>query len=97
MKPETKKGRIMKHWIFAFAIMLAASFGTVAGAEVRFGKNVRVGGHNFSNQTFNSKRRAEIYFYKGNPGNEGCVGRKGNNGDRVKVCHFQTKSKARKK
>lgn len=62
-----------------------------ASAEVRFGKNVRVGGHDFSNQTFNKKRRGRIYIYEGKPKNEGCTWKRGKNGERVKVCHLQRK------
>lgn len=60
-------------------------------AEVRLGNNVRIGGHDFSNQTYNSKRRAEIYIHKGKPANEGCTWRKDRNGGRVKVCNLQRK------
>ncbi|KAB2692297.1 MULTISPECIES: hypothetical protein [Brucella] len=83
----------MKLLSIGLAVMLAVSLGFPAYAEVRFGKNVRVGGHDFSNQTFNSKRRGKIYLYEGKPRNEGCDWRKGKNGERVKVCHLQTKKK----
>ncbi|MGU3492435.1 hypothetical protein ACLBXM_00200 [Xanthobacteraceae bacterium A53D] len=62
-----------------------------AGAEVRFGKNVRIGGHDASNQTFNSKRRGEYYIYSGKPANQGCSWRKNRDGSRTKVCHLQRK------
>ncbi len=87
----------MKSIVFSIALMLFALIGSSANAEVRFGKNVRVGGHDFSNQTFNSKKRGEIYLYKGKPRNEGCIWRKGRNGERVKVCHLQTKPKSQRK
>ncbi len=57
----------MKLLSIGLAIMLAVSLGFPAYAEVRFGKNVRVGGHDFSNQTFNSKRRGKVYLYEGKP------------------------------
>ena len=70
------------------AIMLSSAS---AFAEVRFGKNVRVGGHDFSNQTFNEKRRGRIHIYEGKPKNEGCTWKRGKNGEHVKVCHLQRK------
>jgi hypothetical protein len=64
-----------------------------ASAEVRFGKNVRIGGNDVSNQTFNKKRRAEFYIYKNKPKNQGCRWRKNADGSRTKVCHLRRKSK----
>lgn len=87
----------MKLLTLGLMLALLALSGLSANAEVRFGKNVRVGGHDFSNQTFNSKKRGEVYLYKGKPRKEGCVWRKGKNGDRVKVCHLQTKPKSQRK
>jgi hypothetical protein len=66
---------------------------TPVSAEVRFGKNVRIGGHDVSNQTFNKKRRAEYYIYKNKPKNEGCRWRKNADGSRTKVCHLQRKKR----
>ncbi|WP_047457073.1 hypothetical protein [Rhizobium rhizogenes] len=71
--------------------VLAATPAPVAASEVRFGKNVRVGGHDFSNQTFDSNHRARIYLYNHKPQREGCVWRKGGHGGRVKICHLQLK------
>jgi hypothetical protein len=62
-----------------------------AAAEVRFGKNVRIGGHDVSNQTFNSKRRGEYYIYNKAPPNEGCRWRSNSDGSRTKVCHLKRK------
>lgn len=76
--------------VISLSLMVTASL----HAEVRLGKNVRIGGHDFSNQTFNAKRRAEIYLYNGKPVNEGCVWKKdgkGGKGGKVRVCHLQTK------
>lgn len=87
----------MKLLTLGLMLALVGLSGVPAIAEVRFGKNVRVGGHDFSNQTFNSKKRGEVYLYKGKPRKEGCVWRKGKNGDRVKVCHLQTKPKSQRK
>ncbi|NTJ65495.1 hypothetical protein G6M50_17770 [Agrobacterium rhizogenes] len=72
-------------------VILATMLGPATAGEVRFGKNVRVGGHDFSNQTFDSKHRARIYLYNGKPRKEGCVWRKDGHGGRVKVCHLQRK------
>ncbi len=74
--------------LFCLSLVLSSAS---AFAEVRFGKNVRVGGHDFSNQTFNEKRRGRIYIYEGKPKNEGCTWKRGKNGGRVKVCHLQRK------
>ncbi len=60
-----------------------------ASAEVRFGRNVRVGGHDFSNQSFNRKRRAEIYLYDRAPARSGCVWRSDGRGGKVKTCHLR--------
>ena len=73
--------------VVSLSLMVTASL----HAEVRLGKNVRIGGHDFSNQTFNAKRRVEIYLYTGKPVNEGCVWKKDGKGGKVRVCHLQTK------
>ena len=61
-------------------LAIAAGLVLMAGttqAEVRFRRNVRVGGHDFSNQTFNRNRRA------------GCVWRADGRGGKVKICHLR--------
>lgn len=75
-------------------IVLATAGGSLAlssaaSAEVRFGRNVRVGGHDFSNQSFNRKRRAEIYLYDRAPARSGCVWRSDGRGGKVKTCHLR--------
>ncbi|GAC1044357.1 hypothetical protein [Rhizobium sp. No.120] len=72
-------------------VVLTTVFAPAKAGEVRLGKNVRIGGHDFSNQTYDSKRRARIYLYNGKPREEGCVWRKDGHGGRVKVCHLQRK------
>ena len=62
---------------------------STASAEVRFGRNVRVGGHDFSNQSFNRKRRAQIYLYDRTPARSGCAWRADGRGGRVKTCHLR--------
>ncbi len=79
-----------RHWL---VVPMLALFGIAASdpatAEVRFGRNVRVGGHDFSNQTFNRNRRAVIKLYGRQPRNPGCVWRRDGRGGRVKVCHLR--------
>lgn len=62
-----------------------------ASAEVRFGKNVRIGGHDASNQTFDSRRRGEYHIYSSTPRHPGCSWRHNADGSRTKVCHLQRK------
>lgn len=83
-------GRLGAALILAF-VVLAAALAPAAAGEVRFGKNVRVGGHDFSHQTFDSRHRARIYLYNQKPRKEGCVWRSDGRGGRVKICHLQRK------
>lgn len=73
------------------AVVLAVTFLPAGASEVRFGKNVRVGGNDFSNQTFDRKHRAKIYLYNQKPRREGCVWRRDGHGGRVKICRLQRK------
>jgi len=73
--------------LIASAAILATT--TPSSAEVRFGNNVRIGGHDFSNQTFNSKHRAVIRLYDHTPRNAGCVWRSDRRGGKVKVCNLR--------
>ncbi|MDH7798415.1 MULTISPECIES: hypothetical protein [unclassified Beijerinckia] len=75
--------------VFAITLLASAPLVSPASAEVRFGKNVRVGGHDFSNQTFNRKRRAVITLYDRTPRHPGCVWRADGRGGKVKVCHLR--------
>ncbi|CAH1667562.1 MULTISPECIES: hypothetical protein [unclassified Chelatococcus] len=74
--------------VLAWGALLLTSI-VPAQAEVRLGKNVRIGGHDFSNQTYNSKRRGVINLYEGKPRNPGCVWKADGRGGKVKVCHLQ--------
>ncbi len=65
----------------------------MGAAEVRLGKNVRIGGHDASNQTFNKKNKGRYYIYKGKPKKAGCRWRKSRDGTRTKICHLQRKKK----
>jgi hypothetical protein len=81
----------MRAFVFAaLGVALELSLVVPSQAEVRFGRNVRVGGHDFSNQTFNSRRRAEIYLHEGQPRRAGCRWTRAADGARVKVCHLKT-------
>lgn len=74
---------------FVFAASLAAPH--PATAEVRFGKNVRIGGHDVSNQTFTKKRRGLYIIHDGAPRHPGCRWRNNGDGSKTKVCHLQRK------
>jgi hypothetical protein len=60
-----------------------------AHAEVHFGRNVYIGGHDVSHQTFNRHRRGEYHLYSRQPRNAGCVWRRNSDGSRTKVCHLK--------
>lgn len=69
----------------------AVAFTTPALAEVRFGRNVRVGGHDFSNRTYDRNNRAVIHLYDHAPRRAGCAWRADGRGGRVQVCHLRRK------
>ncbi|RXT55293.1 hypothetical protein B6S44_11655 [Bosea sp. Tri-44] len=71
----------------ALAFPLAAA--APAAAEVRFGNNVRIGGHDASNQRFDRRNRGVYHIYEGRPRNPGCTWRSDGRGGRVKICHLQ--------
>lgn len=62
-----------------------------ASAEVRFGKNVRIGGHDVSNQTFTKKRRGLYLIHRNTPPKPGCFWRNNGDGSKTKVCHLKRK------
>jgi len=64
-----------------------------ASAEVRFGRGVRVGGHDVSNQTFTRQRRGEFNIYNATPPNAGCRWRANRDGSRTKVCNLKRKAR----
>jgi hypothetical protein len=82
---------MMRSTVYLIAVVISSVVLVAAPAiaEVRFGKNVRIGGHDVSNQTFNSKRRGEYYIYNKTPPNEGCRWRPNGDGSRTKVCHLK--------
>jgi hypothetical protein len=63
-----------------------------AVAEVRLGKNVRIGGHDASNQTFDKNNRGKYILHDKQPDNAGCVTRKNKDGTRTKVCTLKKKN-----
>lgn len=75
----------------AAAVMVCAVTAPPAQAEVRFGKGVRIGGHDVSGQTFNKQNRGEFYIYEDIPATPGCRWRKNRDGSRTKVCHLKRK------
>jgi hypothetical protein len=75
--------------VVAVLILCATSTGAIS--EVRFGPHVYVGGHDFSNQTFNSKRRADVHLYEHEPRNAGCRWQTDPAGGRVKICHLRNR------
>jgi hypothetical protein len=75
---------------FGVLLALLLMLGIIpAQAEVRFGRNTRIGGHDVSGQTFNRQRRGEFYLYNRQPRQPGCFWRKNVDGSRTKVCHLK--------
>jgi hypothetical protein len=62
-------------------------------SEVRFGRNVRVGGHDFSNRTYDRKNRAIIHLHEREPRKPGCAWRADGRGGRTEICHLRRKSR----
>jgi hypothetical protein len=77
--------------ILAGASMLTMNMIVTAQAEVRFGRNVRIGGHDVSNQTFNRERRGEFNIFNSTPPDAGCRWRANSDGSRTKVCNLKRK------
>lgn len=74
--------------------VLAAAVAACAApafAEVRFGNNVRIGGHDVSNQTFTKEKRGKFIIHETEPKNAGCVWQKNRDGSRTKVCNLKRK------
>ncbi|MGX1788752.1 hypothetical protein ACWIGM_18540 [Bosea sp. NPDC055332] len=76
--------------LLAFSVLaLPVAVAGPAAAEVRFGNNVRIGGHDVSNQRFDRRNRGVYHIHEGRPRNPGCTWRSDGRGRRVKVCHLQ--------
>ena len=83
-------GTLLAATLFIAAMVgLSLGLSSAASAEVRFGRNVRIGGHDFSHQRFDRKRRAEIHLYDRAPARAGCAWRPDGRGGRVKTCHLR--------
>jgi len=81
-----------KRCSFVAGLFVASLLGLTAApvcAEVRFGRNVFVGGHDFSHQRFDRRHRAEVYLYGRRPRNAGCQTHADGRGGRVKECHLR--------
>ena len=76
--------------ICLFVVALCGS-ALPSAAEVRFGNNVRIGGHDVSNQTFTKQKRGKFIIHETQPKNAGCVWRKNGDGSKTKVCNFKRK------
>lgn len=70
------------------AVFLAWGVSGEAAADVRFGKNVRIGGHDVSGQTFTPHRRGRFYLYDRQPPKAGCRWVRTAHG-RTKTCHWR--------
>lgn len=82
-------------WVVAGALLGPVLSGLVAmsaAAEVRIGKNVRVGGNPVAPETFNTKRRGYFVIHRTSPPNPGCRWRSHPDGSRTKVCHYQRRT-----
>ncbi|BAT59980.1 hypothetical protein GJW-30_1_02515 [Variibacter gotjawalensis] len=73
--------------IIAAAIVCLAPLSS-AQAEVRFGRNVYIGGHNFSHQTYGPKRKLRVHLYDRQPRNAGCKWQTGRH-SATRVCHLK--------
>ncbi|HEV7326299.1 MAG TPA: hypothetical protein VGN91_14645 [Bosea sp. (in: a-proteobacteria)] len=71
------------------ALVFPLAVAVPAAAEVRFGNNVRIGGHDVSNQRFDRRNRGVYHLYEGRPRDPGCSWRSDGRGGRVKTCHLQ--------
>ncbi len=85
----TIKARLATAALIAFGTI--GLFDQPASAEVRLGKNVRIGGHDVSHQTFNKQRRGRYYIYRTTPPKPGCRWVSHGDGSRTKVCHLKRK------
>ena len=91
MTSSVTLSRCYRKWPLAMVATCLLLTSPPATAEVRFGKNVRIGGHDVSGQAFNSQRRGLFYVYNGRPAAPGCRWVLNRDGSRTKVCHLQRK------
>ena len=76
--------------VVVFSVVLVG-LALPAAAEVRFGKNLRIGGHDVSNQTFTKQKRGKFIIHETQPKNAGCVLRRNGDGSTTKVCNLKRK------
>lgn len=75
--------------LLALALAAWGMFAAPAQAEVRFGRNVSIGGHNFSHQTYGPKRRLRVYLYDRQPRRAGCRWVREGGRAAIRVCHLR--------
>lgn len=85
----------MKKFVLMLVVATVCCFAVPQdiSAEVRLGKNVRIGGHDASNQIFDRKRRGKYHIYKGKPAKPGCTWKRNSDGSKTKTCHLQRKNR----
>lgn len=76
--------------VLAFGAIVTTDI-SATSADVRLGKNVRIGGHDASNQTFTRQKRGLYIIQETKPKNAGCTIRRNRDGSRTKVCRLQRK------
>lgn len=87
--PMDETGHLATRLLALLTLAFTLAVAGPAAAEVRFGNNVRIGGHDVSNQRFDGRNRGVYHIYEGRPRNPGCTWRSDSGGGRVKVCHLQ--------
>lgn len=70
-------------------VLALSAFAITASAEVRFGNNLRIGGHDVSGQMFTKQKRGTFIIHENEPENAGCVWRQNTGGSRTKVCNLK--------
>ncbi len=75
-------------WSMGCAAAFLLAMAMPAGAEVRFGNNVRIGGHDASNQRFDRRNRGAYHIHEGRPRNPAAAGAPtaGAGGSRPAIC-----------
>lgn len=71
------------------ALTFMCALAAPAAATVRFGRGVRIGGHDFSHQTHNKRHRLVVRLYDRPVRGAGCVLRADGRGGQVKTCRLR--------
>ena len=79
---------MIRNGLFA-CVLAVGAMAASAQAEVRFGANVYIGGHNVSHQTFDRRHRGLFYLYDRQPHPSGCAWRSNDDGSHTKVCRYK--------